>query len=1461
MKIMGKIILCVFLLTGCLPLCSAKAQQTIGPAQVQQAENQLTQVYQQLMGRLSPADQQKLKQSEIQWIKNKQVAINANPQNANLLQYQIVMDRVRYLSGFLNGSVQQQSQPSHPPTVSQPQSAKAGITSQRSDRIDGINVEKEKWAYEFLDNNNSSKSTIFDLGMGFTVFENPEWIVRASEKDGNVGKVQTDLFFFDARTLGLVATCRIPNRIVSVGKTKKTFFVLTITPGKYRFDDVPLALTLIQPRERNIDRVVLVSDEGLNYWFALRNPIQVENKNDSIVILYDPSAKSSTGTDEYILTKTKNRAFEGIRIAYQPERNAQLLNARWNDYGTHGGGRIERINYANHESAGLAIAGINDVSGETTRTNTTGLSISIVDQGSQKGTHVNRVSKTAIIDLNLDDLNIRSFSPGGGLLRQIGIFRNGAIFSEDQVGLSIFSKSGSKRITGRDGKFLFGQDAAYFLMTNASSTNPENFLIQKISSEGQQQKITLPTSPLDPDSSGESIYNPCSAPAKATETILNYTPKGSVSKEVPVSPRLKRVDLHPETDCIYTYKNGDSSGGQEIPHVIGKYRFSDGKILWRHTQDLIRGKIGWPTEVLEGNAPAGWHIFSECTGASTGGADYGIVVQHDNGSPEVLLDGSLPADSSPLEMRLKEDGSMQILFSCAGVTKLAEYTPDGKLKTTLAEWKSPPQEGKPLLLSEKNLIFIPKAGGYDAYRIFGESKPEKAFEIYFRGSSDYVILLPNGFYAGSPGCEKLIKIPSSGSLVDATSLAPWKNRPAEVIKALGGDPKTADLLGKVTDRWLKRIGFDPSTPEPAASEIAKVSVPQMPPLWATSSSVSFPIEVTAGGEPLKEVAVRVNGVLQKSFSGSELNVPSRGHTTLNASVTLAEGQNWIEVTATDAKGRPGNLEHFRTILPKASETPKRYIVAMGCSEYDRPELNLQFAAKDAGDVLKTFSEAGGRECKTLLLTNKEVGPEALEKIKVFVAESKESDEVILFCAGHGLLDEHLDYVYAGHQIDPEHPGQTGVKLDSLLNAIGSGKSLKRLVLMDTCQSGAVGEKEEMKLAEASTELPHGVRAIKSRALKVVGTASLAGEDQQRFIEEMFLLPGQHRGINIIGASGGAEYAMESDKWNNGVFTSALIEAMRDQKADMDHRGRISVSDLKTYLAQRVPELTGGAQKPSVVAFEQDQDFDLVGNMPPIPESVKNNTGATASEVPTPSASGATVSESSSVAQPNLGSQFVNSLGQKFVPIPGTPAYFCIWDTRVSDYGRFVQETGRAWKPAGFPQKPDHPAVRINYNDATAFCEWLTKKEHASGTLPQNCEYRLPKDLEWSAAAGITSKEIDGPPAWRSGGIPNCYAWGSSWPPPKGSGNYDPKMKTDSFANTSPVGSFAPNKIGLYDMNGNVYQWTLEAFDESGQGCLRGGSWPDEQEESINLSNRFPAAKDSAFKCYGFRCVIAPSTQK
>ena len=118
----------------------------------------------------------------------------------------------------------------------------------------------------------------------------------------------------------------------------------------------------------------------------------------------------------------------------------------------------------------------------------------------------------------------------------------------------------------------------------------------------------------------------------------------------------------------------------------------------------------------------------------------------------------------------------------------------------------------------------------------------------------------------------------------------------------------------------------------------------------------------------------------------------------------------------------------------------------------------------------------------------------------------------------------------------------------------------------------------------------------------------------------------------------------------------------------------------------------------------------------------------------------------------------NSLGMKFVPVPGTQVLFCIWDTQVQDYSAFVDATGNdttggmwslgqdgwkqlgaTWKEPGFSQGPTHPVVGVSWYDATAFCAWLTARERRSGVLPAGASYRLPTDREWSIAVGLDSE--------------------------------------------------------------------------------------------------------------------------
>jgi hypothetical protein len=192
--------------------------------------------------------------------------------------------------------------------------------------------------------------------------------------------------------------------------------------------------------------------------------------------------------------------------------------------------------------------------------------------------------------------------------------------------------------------------------------------------------------------------------------------------------------------------------------------------------------------------------------------------------------------------------------------------------------------------------------------------------------------------------------------------------------------------------------------------------------------------------------------------------------------------------------------------------------------------------------------------------------------------------------------------------------------------------------------------------------------------------------------------------------------------------------------------------------------------------------------------------------------------------------FTNTLGMKFVPVSGTEVSFCIWETRVKDYAAYAAANAgvdESWKkPFGdeFKQADTHPVVKVSWNDANAFCAWLTKKELAEGKIKAGQKYRLPTDAEWSVAVGL-GKEKGNTPQEKSRVIKDVYPWGKEWPPPVGAGNYSKSLGADNFEYTSPVGSFAANKLGLHDMGGNVWEWCEDKYRPTDAWCvLRGASW-------------------------------------
>ncbi|MBI4026611.1 MAG: SUMF1/EgtB/PvdO family nonheme iron enzyme [Verrucomicrobia bacterium] len=225
-------------------------------------------------------------------------------------------------------------------------------------------------------------------------------------------------------------------------------------------------------------------------------------------------------------------------------------------------------------------------------------------------------------------------------------------------------------------------------------------------------------------------------------------------------------------------------------------------------------------------------------------------------------------------------------------------------------------------------------------------------------------------------------------------------------------------------------------------------------------------------------------------------------------------------------------------------------------------------------------------------------------------------------------------------------------------------------------------------------------------------------------------------------------------------------------------------------------------------------------------------------------------------QPSSGSSdWENSLGMKFVQVGDV--LFGMWETRVRDFETFANATARnnasEWRTPGFPQEPTYPVVCVSWEDAMAFCKWLTKKERKEGWLTAHQRYRLPTDAEWSMAAGCR-KETGLVAASFAAFIAPVYPWGKAWPPPPQAGNY--AVTEDGYRHTSPVGSFNPNRFGIHDLAGNVWEWCMDRYGEDNNAhTLRGGAWNSKSQDVLLSSYRGLGLTWCRAADRGFRCVI------
>ncbi len=436
-----------------------------------------------------------------------------------------------------------------------------------------------------------------------------------------------------------------------------------------------------------------------------------------------------------------------------------------------------------------------------------------------------------------------------------------------------------------------------------------------------------------------------------------------------------------------------------------------------------------------------------------------------------------------------------------------------------------------------------------------------------------------GFFDASQDGGDILNFSKEAKTYSAEQFALYFNRPDIIFSKLG--ITSQDYHEHLLEQYKNRISKAIINENYLSSSI---SVPEVSILSSKKKENQIDIEFNINDDvsQLSRYQIYLNG---SPIFGEQGKMTKGQNITIRETIELVDGENHIEITAFNQLGGESNRVAIKE-THNLNREGKIYFVGMGVSKHKNQELDLKYAAKDAIDMAQTLFEkySGKKEFKKLLLTDEKVTKKVLPKIKNFIAEATIHDIVILFIAGHGGYDRKssAEYYYIVHDTDMGSLKKTAISWTDLEKLLYSTKANKKILLMDTCESGELDVANRLRAVEIAKK-----NGFYSRARDLYEGLVKEEKPKRKYLyhKDRYIYNDLMKGSGaaVFSSSEGGELSFESDRLQNGFFTSALISGLTDEsiKSDVDKDGYVSFNELVDFVSIRVGSQTQGLQNPTV----------------------------------------------------------------------------------------------------------------------------------------------------------------------------------------------------------------------------------------------------------------------------------------